>query len=233
MEKVVILWNLICVFICTAILLFCIDKKKGKSLDFRLSMLVLIVISGFFGGMALIIKNEMLSSRLQVVFEIICWIIIASLTLRNKWINKKNIKVKKKEISIFAIVMLMGILLISVLAITNYKYISPSNKEGYIGNYYFNADVYRGIEDATTLKGQHMIHPAYRFILMPIIFPIIIFTEIATFLKLDAYTIHLISGYFICFVQIILNSISAVLFYKIMKKENIEEKIAMFRNGII
>ena len=230
MSKTVLIWNLVCVFACTITLLIALNKNRWKSLMFKILVVILILTLGTISILAIKINDEKLKGNLQIIFEVICWGIILFSLIKNGLMKTKVEKIiNKKEVIIFTIMMAIGLIYTGILAITNYKYISPSNETGIIGNYYFNADVYRGIVDASELETQHMIHPTYRFMLMPFVFPIILFGQIAPKLNINFYAVHITSGYFISIVQILLNSISTVIFYKILKKENIENKIAMGR----
>lgn len=216
-----LVWNLLWIIICTSLILFFINKKQYKKQFCFLLIIALIFINI---SIVLLFKGKVINNKLQLFYEILAWGIIIKELIYNKILVKKNNCLLKKEKILGIFSFLFGIICVLILASNNLYYISPSNEYEYIGNFYFNADVHRGIEEATTSTLTHKIHPCYRFILLPIFLPILAINVILQFIGINQYYCEISNGYLLVLIQIFLNSISTIIFYKILKNENIKEK---------
>lgn len=167
---------------------------------------------------------------LLLEYEIIAWIFIIDTIIVNKK-NKKTVKIRlnKTEKILTVTSILIGILCTIMLFKSNPLYVSPVKNMTYVGNYYFNADTHRCIAQISTANElTHKIHPLYRFILLPVMLPLIIINQ----LNINGLGLEIFSGYFICLVQILCNAISTIVFYKILNHEKLNNKISIIGTAI-
>ena len=231
MEKIVtfiinIIWPMAFAYLFTTAVLFFIKIKTKKSWkEFLISTLVLTGMAVFLVGIY-VFKEKSFKADMHLIFEAVSWlVIIYNIVINWKMLFKRK-KISKNSLIIFCVAICVGVGSIVILGTGNSTYVAPSNEYGYIGNFYFNADVTRGILTALSPAEPHLIHPGYRFILMPFTFIPLIYNFI-TKNPIGKYSTMITNGYLICAIQVILNSISAVLFYKILKQEKINEKISI------
>lgn len=193
------------------------NKRIKEIIKTNVLLLFILIINIIIG-----IITKINLGILLLGYEIICWILIIDSIIIV--LNKKKIKIdfNKTEKILMTISILIGLVSIIILINGNILYISPMKNNTYIGNYYFNADTHRSIVQISSANEvTHKIHPLYRFIVLPIMLPLIIINE----LLISTYYLEIFSAYFICLIQIICNAISALLMYKILKKENLKQSI--------
>ncbi len=216
-----ILVNNLFVFIATNILYYFINKDKTKTIK-------MILISGAILTAEFIIAYKIPSMQVygigQFTYEIICFTILINTAYENRKKLKLNISLDKKEKAIIVISLLVGTVTALICCISNPKYILPYNGESEIGNLYFNADVHRGVKEITTYDSTiHEIHPLYRFANLILFLPIILLNIVFKWLHINTINIMYMNAYICLIVQIIYNSISALLIYKILKSVKIKE----------
>ncbi len=216
------IWDMVFVLMADITICYLINRKNQRKEIIKTSILLLATL---IMNIILGVTTKVNLSILLLGYEVICWIIIIDAIIA----NKKNISItlNKNEKLLMIISIFIGILAIIILFKSNVFYISPMKDNIYIGNYYFNADTHRSIVQISSAKDvTHKIHPLYRFIVLPIMLPLIIMNEL---LKGHVYFYYLeiISAYVICFMQIICNALSAIIMYKILKKEKLKEPISI------
>ena len=219
--------NTFFVFIATNILYYLLNKDKTKRIKMTIMLLAGLILNIMIS--IVIYKLEFnFYGTLQFIYEIICFGIILNTIYDNR--KKLNFKIclDRKEKIIISISFISGLFYLLILAISNFRYIIPVNEFGGVGNVYFNADVHRGTNEL--LKYDllvHMIHPLYRFINLPITLPIMVLNIIISKLQFSGLNILIMNGYLITIIQLILNSISSVVLYKILKQCKINDNLSI------
>ena len=207
--------NIIIISIATIIILALLNKENEK----RAKRMLIV---SFIAALASIYAKLFTSSKnVQFTYEVFCWIEIIYSFVKNRSFIKK-IKLDKKEKILIILSIIIAVTCIGICFISNNKYVLPYNEYGEIGNFYFNADVHRANSEAFSISSEtSQIHPLYRFIMLPLLLPIILLNCIVN----GSNGINLINGYMLCMIQVIFNVISTIVFYKILKQTKIKEKI--------
>lgn len=221
------IWNMLFIFCATLTIVILknikLKKENSKKECFAIGGLLFVLIIVLESLAYFYIKKaRLITGIIEITYELICWIIIID---QMKDILKKaekcNGKISKEYIYIIIVSIIVSIIYIAICGINNSTYFYPTNEYGYIENYYFNADVNRGIEYITTTQSQHKIHPLYRFIILPILLPVIMLNLVA---KLFEYSTIISNGYVVLVLQSIFNTVTASLIYSILKENKIREK---------
>lgn len=227
------IWDIAFTILASATICAVINKKNNKELTLKIIKIFLLILIYYL--ILIIIKIMYLNNelryiesflgRLELAYEMICWAIIIGLIIYNK--KHINIQINKTEIILMISQIAFGIICVAILAKSNILYISPMRNNTYIGNFYFNADTHRSIvQMISDISVTHKIHPLYRFIVLPIILPIIFINKIFQS-TIFSYYLEIADAYTICFMQIILNAISSVIFYRLLNLEKINKKISI------
>ena len=207
--------NIIIISIATIIIVALLNKENKK----RTKRMLIV---SFIAALASIYAKLFTSSKnIQFIYEVFCWIEIIYNFVKNKSFIKK-IELDKKEKILIILSIIIAVTCIGICFISNNKYVLPYNEYGEIGNFYFNADVHRANNEALIVSNEtSQIHPLYRFIMLPLLLPIILLNFIVN----GSNSINLINGYILCMIQVIFNVISTIVFYKILRQTKIKEKI--------
>lgn len=221
------IWNMLFIFCATLTIVILknikLKKENSKKECFAIGGLLFVLIIVLESLAYFYIKKaRLITGIIENTYELICWIIIIDQMKDSlKKTEKCNAKISKEYSYIIIVSIIVSIIYIAICGINNSTYFYPTNKYGYIENYYFNADVNRGIEYITTTQSQHKIHPLYRFITLPILLPVIILNIVA---KLFGYSTIISNGYVVLVLQNIFNTVTASLIYSILKEKKISEK---------
>lgn len=224
------IWNMLFIF-CSTLAIGIVTNIKLKKKNIKKEW---ISIGGLLFALIIILeslayfyisKTKLITGIIEIFYELICWIIIIDQMINvSKKQKKCNIEINKEYIYIITLSIIVSIIYIAICGINSSTYIYPTNEYGYIENYYFNADVNRGIEYLTTIQSQHKIHPLYRFITLPLLLPVIIVNIVA---ELLGYSTIISSGYTVLILQYIFNTVTSILIYNILKEKKISEKICI------
>lgn len=235
-----LIWSMGFVFLCTLSVLIYVNRKLGakKSRKFITYFPFILVL----GSVLAIITSGLLyfflkvdySSRIQFTYEGFCWLIFIGIFFcLFKYFRNSNIKLKlfanKLEILLFCGSIAFGVICLLFLFINNPYYILPYDKYGEIGDFYFNADVGRGLSSAIGFQMPHKIHPGYRFLFFPITAPITVINKlILNYVDDFGYIIKVINGYYLCLIQIVFNAVSSVIFYRVLRNGKLNTVVAAF-----
>lgn len=126
----------------------------------------------------------------------------------------------RTEAGLFGLSMVFSLVYLLFLILGYPKYLYFFDKHGVILNIYFHLDNWRGITSIFTDRYPFPIHPFYRFSLFPLSLPGIFNQERV---MADLYY-----GYLLCVVQAIINSLSAVLLYRILRQLQIRRLVAIW-----
>lgn len=237
------IWSLSTVFLSTFFLLYFFSKiklNKNTKKFFKLAygLIVLIAIITILGSCVIYaIKRNNVFLIAEFLYEGFCWSVLIFSLIYIKKEKKQHllkIKLKNKEKYLLIFSILFSFICIIILILNNKYYIFPQDIYGEIKNFYFNADIGRGIDSATSLMLPHIIHPTYRFVLYPIVMPIsVVIRILSKFINNFSEYQEIILGYYLCFIQIIFNSISCLIFYKILNKLKISPKITLMGSIVL
>ena len=224
--------NAMLVFLVVNIVYMVFNKEKEKRIKY-----VLIQACIFLSLIIFFLMHVKLSGRpyilvhAQFIYEIIGWIMIGITILHNR-IKGTEEQERKHGLTaieklIVVLSMAVGLAYILFLATNNYRYILPQNEYGTIGNVYFNADVHRGAYQLISEGLTDPIHPLYRFSVLPIYIFFIILERITHIYSMSNIFIYNTWGYFVVCIQVLLNTISAVTVYRILRKMDIHNRVSV------
>lgn len=223
-----LIYNYAFIFIATILFYYFLNRNRNKIIKTTIILdctgLIMLIIPLFLYQRGIVDVRGLF----QFIYETISIGVLANAFLcKNKDKFKSLNNLSKNEIIICITAIIFGTFSFLSIFLSNYKYIFPVSGNTHIGNMFFNADIERGINEIFEINLlTSEIHPLYRYLILPIIWPFILVDKMLINF-ISSYNAMILKACIIVVIQIILNSASAILFYRILKQSKINNKISI------